>query len=417
MSSAPLHEPAGPPDHETDRVLRTVGLGTASLTGPLIGAIAAQAPTADATRTVDPQVIDQIKSSGALGLVASTEIGGGGGSIRQMAAELAAVAGACASTAWCVWNHWSVFHLFVGALGPEHRDLLRQVVTNREWACFGAGAGSRVFGRIDGDEVVLDGRATFASSSRYADWTGVAFAVGDGSRPPTPDELRFSILRLDSPGVSIEPTWDGASLRASSTDTVHYQGVRVPLGRCTTWYGANRAVMYRDRSLAVIHDRYREDWVGLSDLWLGAMAVGLSQAALVEACEDIEGRKAIMGATMANFVTVQVNLGNAAALVATARAAIEQVCDEVDRRIGCGQLPTEADFQRQCAVSATAVGLCQQAMGAVLQSLGGNGLREGGRFERRWRDLAAMPVHINAHPDRIHTRVGQYLLGLEASRF
>ena len=51
-------------------------------------------------------------------------------------------------------------------------------------------------------------------------------------------------------------------------------------------------------------------------------------------------------------------------------------------------------------------------MDHVLIVLGGNGLREGGSFERRYRDVTAMPLHINAHPDRVYDKVGRQLIGV-----
>ena len=90
---------------------------------------------------------------------------------------------------------------------------------------------------------------------------------------------------------------------------------------------------------------------------------------------------------------------------------------DIDERLARGELPTEDSFQRQGAVSTTVLALCQDAMATLLRTLGGNGLRESGSFERRWRDLTAMPIHINAHPDRIHLRLGQFLLGVENQRF
>jgi hypothetical protein len=56
-------------------------------------------------------------------------------------------------------------------------------------------------------------------------------------------------------------------------------------------------------------------------------------------------------------------------------------------------------------------------MRLLLRTLGGTALRESGTFERRWRDLQAMTVHINAHPDRVHVAHGRHLLGLEPGRF
>jgi hypothetical protein len=60
-----------------------------------------------------------------------------------------------------------------------------------------------------------------------------------------------------------------------------------------------------------------------------------------------------------------------------------------------------------------ALRLCDEAMRLILRVLGGNGLREGASFERRCRDVQAMPLHINAHPDRVSEQYGRHLLGLE----
>jgi alkylation response protein AidB-like acyl-CoA dehydrogenase len=383
----------------------------------LLDLVAAQAERADRTRSVAPEVIAAIKASPLLAMSASKELGGGEESVAQIGAELAAIAGACASTAWCLWNHLCVFHLYCGSLGPAHQDLLAGIVARHEWVSFPAGAGSRVYGRRDGDHLVLDGPAAFGSGARYGEWAGVVAAVTDHAGPARGDDLRFSIVRLDEPGVAIEPTWDGMGLRASATDTVRYDGVAVPADRFVPWYAANRAEALRDPDLAVIHPRYREDWVGLSDLWLASMAVGVATAALDEAVAGIAGRKAIMGAKMAEMPLVQANLGEVAALVGTASAAVERAGAEVDDRVDAAELPTESDLQRQQSVSATALRLVSEAMQLLLRTLGGNGLRESGSFERRYRDVAGMPIHINAHPDRVHSRLGQLLLDAPLNRF
>src|SRR4051812_8647555 len=153
------------------------GTPRAPLAAGLVDAVAAQAAEADQTRTVAPDVIRAIKASGLLALSATAELGGAGASITAMAAELELLAGACASTAWCVWNHLCVFHLFCGALGPDHADLLSGIVERHEWVCFPAGAGSGVRATATDDRLQIDGRAAFGSGARYADWAGVAFAM------------------------------------------------------------------------------------------------------------------------------------------------------------------------------------------------------------------------------------------------
>jgi alkylation response protein AidB-like acyl-CoA dehydrogenase len=399
----------------------------------LLPAIAAQAAQADRTRTVDPEVIAAIKASDLVVLSASKELGGLEESVSGIAAELEAVAGACASTAWCLWNHLAVFHLFCGALGPAHLELLAGIVDRHEWVCFPAGAGSRLYAREEqapgtpagsaggdgGSVIVLDGSTAFGSGSRYADWAGVAFAVVDPAtgKIGSPPDLRFSIVELRQPAVEIDPTWDGASLRASSTDDVRYHDVALPGDRWSPWWAADRAGKLRDPDLAVIHPRYREDWVGLSDLWLAAMATGVTRAALAETAEEVAGRKAIMGRPMTQLAGVHFNLGRAATAVLAARSSYEAACADVDSRIDAGVIPTEADHLRQMAASTHALAACEVAMGHLLKVVGGNGLREGHRFERRHRDLQAMPLHINAHEDRVSERVGRFLLGLDLGLF
>jgi indole-3-acetate monooxygenase len=386
--------------------------------GPALPVIEAQAEVADRTRTVAPAAIDALRRCGALGLTATEELGGTPAGVLAIGRELEAVAARCASTAWCLWNHLAVFHLFVGALGPAHAETLTGLVAAREWVCFPAGAGSGVRGTLDpgSGTATLTGTGAFGSGGRYADWAGIAFAVvGEDGAPRRPVDLRFTIVRTDDPRVRVDPTWDGAAVRASSTDDVHYDRVVVPIDRCVRWYGANRAETLRE--VPVVSPRYREDWVGLSDLWLGWMAVGLVGAALADATTSIRTRKAIMGRAMASRPTIQVNLGQAAALVAAARATVEAGCAEVDDRIATGQVPGDAEYLRQMALSTAALAQLQDAMALILRCQGGNGLREGGSFERRWRDFQAMPLHINAHVDRVTHQLGRFVLGEELEPF
>ena len=150
--------------------------------------------------------------------------------------------------------------------------------------------------------------------------------------------------------------------------------------------------------------------MALSDLWLGCMAVGVADAALKEACIGIQGRVAIMGVKMVERPTIHLNLGHAVALIRAARAAIYDSCAETDARIAAHQIPTEGDYLEQLGASMVALRLCDEAMRLILRVLGGNGLREGQSFERRYRDFQAMPLHINAHPDRVSEELGRHAL-------
>jgi 4-hydroxyphenylacetate 3-monooxygenase len=373
---------------------------------PLLDAVLAQAAQADATRSIAPELIAALKRNDVLRMSATPEIGGLGASMVAMGNELRALAACCTSTAWCVWNHLCVFHHFAALLGPRHADFLRAAVTKREWFCFPAGASTDVAGRVHGAETRLDGVAAFGSGARYAEWAGVAFLVA-GERVP-----KFTVVDLRDPGVSIRATWDAMSLRASATDHVHYAGVRVPSDRVVPLPPMVRARL-RDSAVPVIHPRYREDWVGLSVLWLGAMATGVAEVSFTDCAQGIRDRLAILGTRMADRPTIHVNLGRARALINAATDTVWAAMAETDARIAGGVTPTEADYFRQTSAGMQAVHFCDEAMRLIMRVLGGNGLREGTPFERRYRDFQAMPLHINGHVDRITEQLGRLSLGLE----
>lgn len=372
---------------------------------PLLAAISSQAPLADAGRSVAAEVIAGLKANNVMRMTASRELGGLEAGVVAVGQELEAVAAACGSTAWCLWNHLCTFHFFVGLLGPGNADLLGSVTAAGQWVCLPAGAGTAITGRVDGDDVVLTGVAAFGSGARYADHIGVTF-VYEGERAP-----RFVLVPATAAGVRIDPTWKAMSLRASATDHVHYEGVRVPKARVVPFTPRYRE-NFRLAETPMLNRRYREDWVALSDLWLGCMAVGVADAALREACAGIQGRIAIMGTKMMERPMVHVNMGLAGAQINAARATIYDACARTDARIAAGITPTETDYLEQLAASMMALRLCDEAMRLILRVLGGNGLREGQPFERRYRDFQAMPLHINAHPDRVTEQYGRHLLGL-----
>jgi 3-hydroxy-9,10-secoandrosta-1,3,5(10)-triene-9,17-dione monooxygenase len=372
---------------------------------PLLALVAGQAAAADATRSLSPAVIAALKSNDVMRMSATKDLGGLESSVTAIGRELEAVAAACGSTGWCLWNHLCVFHFYCGLLGPAQIGLLRSITANRQWVCLPAGAGTGVIGQVEGNEVVLNGVASFGSGCRYSDYAGVTF-VFEGDRMP-----RLALVRTDQQGVRIDPTWKAMSLRASATDHVHYEEVRATLSSVVPFPLPYR-VVFRDPAYPVIDHRYREDWVALSDLWLGCMAVGVADAALREACSGIQGRVAIVGVKMTERPTIHVNLGQAVALVAAASAAVYDACARTDTRIAAHQIPTEGDYLDQLGASMIALRLCDEAMRLILRVLGGNGLREGQPFERRYRDFQAMPLHINAHPDRVSEQLGRHALGL-----
>src|SRR5262245_52682298 len=262
--------------------------GEARYIAPLLGRIAAQAAPADETRSVSAELVAAIKKNDIMRMSASPELSGIDETVVAIGDELRAIAPQCGSTAWCLWNHLCTFHHFVGLLGPKNADFLAGIVAKREWFCFPAGASSEVVGVKNGCKTTLKGVAAFGSGGRYAEWAGVVF-VAEGVAT-----LQFALVDLRHPKARIEETWDGMSLRASATDHIYYDGVDVPTARVVPWPPKYRE-LFRRPDYPMIHHRYREDWVALSVLWLGAMATGVAEVSLDETAKTIRDRIAIFG--------------------------------------------------------------------------------------------------------------------------
>ena len=372
---------------------------------PLLQQMAAQASEADQTRTVSADLISAIKSNPIMAFSAAENIGGLAASMERVGRELEAVAAACGSTGWVLWNHLCTFHLFAGMLGPSQVPFLKEIVTRKEWVCFPAGASTGVKGTPSSGGYSLEGKAAFGSGGRYAEWAGVSFVIEDRRAP------QFVLVRLDQDQVEIDADWRAMSLRASATDTVYYRGAEVSSDNVVPFHFRYREI-FRDPDHAMVDPRYREDWVALSDLWLAMMAVGVVQANLNEVTDGIKERVAIGGVKVAERPMVHVNLGHAQANINSARDTARMALLETDERIAQEKIPDESDYLRQTSAAMTALKLCEEAMQRLLRVMGGNGLREGPSFERRYRDFQAMPLHINSHQDRISEQVGRFALDL-----
>ena len=144
------------------------------------------------------------------------------------------------------------------------------------------------------------------------------------------------------------------------------------------------------------------------------MATGLVEVSLNEVAASIKERIAIFGTKMVDKPTIHTNLGRARALLNAATDTVYAAMIETDTRITQNIFPVEGDYFRQTSSGMQAVLLCEEAMKLILRVSGGNGLREGTDFERRYRDFQAFPLHINGHADRITEQLGRISLGLES---
>ena len=125
----------------------------------------------------------------------------------------------------------------------------------------------------------------------------------------------------------------------------------------------NPAVLYRLRA------------VSLFAFCIAGVSLGIAQGAIGYFEETMRTRTSYYtGRNLADFVTLQVHLGEASAITDAARAVILSDCDEATRIVGDGQMPSlvqRARYRRDGAYAAT---LCTRAVDLLFTAIGGGGI-------------------------------------------
>jgi alkylation response protein AidB-like acyl-CoA dehydrogenase len=192
--------------------------------------VAPAAATTDELGTFPRQAVTALAEAAILGLTASREVGGGGGSLRDAADVIERLAGTCGSTAMVVLMHYAAAAV-IEAHGPK--DVRRAIGAGQHLSTLAfsepgsraqfwtphstARAGER-------DTVVLDATKSWVTSALEADsyvWS---------SRPldPTTGPMTLWLVPADADGLTKQAAgFDGVGLRGNGSVPVVASGVRV----------------------------------------------------------------------------------------------------------------------------------------------------------------------------------------------
>lgn len=314
-----------------------------------------------------------LRSSGLLGLLVPTRLGGMGGSFAdyaEVALELAAGSGATA----LVYNmHASV----TGALALTDDDLaralgvpdaffdardevLRGAAAGRHYAVAMSerGAGARLsetrtaYAPEPGGGWRITGQKTFCSGAGHADAYLVAARRGDAVS-------QFLVPAGD--GVRVVPTWDSLGMRATCSHDLELDVV-VP----------ESALLGQVEGLALLLAQVMPQWLVAS---YAAVYVGVAQAALDAAVAHVAERG------LGRLPLVRSRLGRADAQVAAAREAVRAMARAVTER------PGEPDTNRWVWRAKLLAGdTAMDVAASVLEACGSSAMRKGSAVERLYRD-------------------------------
>jgi alkylation response protein AidB-like acyl-CoA dehydrogenase len=216
----------------------------------------------------------------------------------------------------------------------------------------------------------LSGRKIFSTGAVGLRWM-VVWARTDEE----PARVGGFLVRSDSPGIAIEPTWDHLGLRASRSDDVIFTGTPVPAG-----------------ATAGLHDPASPPppdpgFMAWNSLGLAALYLGVAAAArdwLVSFAR--ERTPSALGKPLATLPRFQTAVGE----IETALTAADDLVDGLAQRVDAGD-ESAADHPAMAKLIATraAIGAVEQAVALV----GNNALTRKNPLERHYRDVLCARVH------------------------
>jgi alkylation response protein AidB-like acyl-CoA dehydrogenase len=234
------------------------------------------------------------------------------------------------------------------------------------------GAGSDIQGGVktkavkDGDEWVINGAKMWCTNASIGEYI-INLVITN----PEAGSRGFSLILVptDTPGVHIAPDEKKMGVRGSPTNAVTYEDVRVPLSYLIGEEG--KGLHY---TLATLDG---------GRISIGALSVGLAQAALEEAIQYAKDREAF-GAPLANLQAIQWMIAEAAAEIHAARLMVYQAAFLKES----GKPFSKEAAMAKMFASETAERVCRNA----IQIHGGYGYSSEYPVERMYRDARLMTI-------------------------
>ncbi|GAB2825444.1 acyl-CoA dehydrogenase family protein [Streptomyces daliensis] len=216
----------------------------------------------------------------------------------------------------------------------------------------------------------LSGRKIFSTGAVGLRWM-LVWARTDED----PARVGAFLVRADSPGITVHPTWDHLGLRASRSDDVEFHDVLVPEGHTTGLHTPEEAPS---------RDPVTGSWnaLGLTALYLGV--AGAARDWLTGFLH--ERVPTSLGAPLATLPRFQEAVGEIEASLTGAEALVDGLAARVDA--GDEEAVARAGLAKVVGTRA-AIGAVEKAL-----SLTGNrGLASASPLQRHYRDVLCSRVH------------------------
>jgi butyryl-CoA dehydrogenase len=330
--------------------------------------IAPRAAQVDKGEEFPEETIRQMSELGLMGLPYPEEYGGGGGDYLSYAIAVEEVARACGSTALIYAAHVSLGCAPIYEFGSEKRKWLPRLCSGQSLAAFGltepeagSDAGStRTTAVLDGDAFILNGSKMWITSGAIAD---VVSCTAKTNPEAGTRGISCFLVEKGTPGFIPGKNEPKMGLKGSVTSALSFENCRVPA----------RNLLGREG------DGFKQMLVTLDGgrISIGAMALGLAQAALDEATSYAKERVQF-GRPIAKFQAIQWMIADMATEIDAARLMVYRAAAMKDAGV---RFTKEAAMAKLYASEAA-----ERAAFKALQIHGGYGYSREYPVERIYRD-------------------------------
>jgi alkylation response protein AidB-like acyl-CoA dehydrogenase len=360
----------------------------------------------ESDRQVSSEVIERVRKAGLFRIMQSAEYGGYECGFEALIRVVAAVAAGCCSSGWVV-SLGIVHQWLIAAFPPQAQD---EYYSDPDAIAFGSYAPVGKAVSADGG-YRLSGVWSFTSGCDHGRWL-----VLGGMVPPNGDPAPKPAFFLPISDVRLDDNWYTMGLAGTGSNNSIATDAFVP---------AHRVVAVSDLLAgrtpgAKIHNNplYRQSMLSALPFALVAPLLGAAEGALVDFLDMAKvriTRGAVAGGNnrMGEFATVQTRVAEATGSIEAARLMMLQALENALAAAAAGR-QSDLDLRLRNRLSQSfSVRLIVQAIDALFQAAGGQGIFTAKPIQRAWRDIHAGALHVSLTWDAVSTMYGQYALGLD----
>ena len=244
----------------------------------------------------------------------------------------------------------------------------------------------------------IDGRKSFCTMSPAATdlYVAVMYVDGDGG-----ERYAYAMVPTSAVGVVVHDDWDALGMRASGSNSVSFEGVKLPETGVRGGFPAGDPVPYMERNLA-------------AGLFHASASLGIAEAADQVARTGLSGRINGDARPRMQVAETAVDLAAARGVLSRAAALIGAYYAAHPASDGSGE-EIRALFAEAQAAKAFVNDAAARIVDRALALSGGGGYLNGSSLARAYRDVKAGSFMHPLGVNRAYDYLGRVMLGEEAS--